>query len=115
MPKAPPRLKTKGSGRRVTPKVKEKRTSSAKRGYGRTWQKAREGFLAKHPLCECDECKAGELRVRGATVVDHIIPHRGDMKLFWDRQNWQAMHTSCHSKKTAREDGGFGNKQSSNT
>ena len=35
-----------------------------------------------------------------ATVVDHIIPHRGDMKLFWDESNWQALCESCHNHKT---------------
>lgn len=41
--------------------------------------------------------------------MDHIIPHRGDQKLFWDKTNWQAMSGPCHSRKTASEDGGFGN------
>ena len=31
------------------------------------------------------------------------------MALFWLRSNWQAMAKTCHDKKTAREDGGFGN------
>ena len=35
-----------------------------------------------------------------ATVVDHIIPHRGDKKLFWDERNWQALCESCHNHKT---------------
>jgi len=44
-----------------------------------------------------------------AVVVDHIIPHRGDLALFWDeKNNWQALCHRCHSRKTAREDGGFG-------
>lgn len=72
------------------------RESSASRGYGYKWQKAREGFLRSHPLCECPHCMAGQLRVRAATVVDHIIPHRGDMKLFWDKSNWQALAKECH-------------------
>jgi len=45
-----------------------------------------------------------------ADVVDHIIPHRGNQKLFWDTKNWQAMNHVCHNRKTAREDGGFGNR-----
>jgi 5-methylcytosine-specific restriction protein A len=44
-----------------------------------------------------------------AAVTDHIIPHRGDKRLFWDANNWQALCLSCHGAKTAREDGGFGN------
>jgi 5-methylcytosine-specific restriction protein A len=43
-------------------------------------------------------------RYRKATVVDHIIPHRGDEKLFWDRDNWQALCKSCHDHKTWTED-----------
>ncbi|AFR18473.1 HNH endonuclease [Burkholderia pseudomallei] len=46
-----------------------------------------------------------------ASVVDHIVPHRGDAHLFWDQSNWQAMSKSCHDRKTARENGGFGNVQ----
>ncbi|WP_407496877.1 HNH endonuclease [Pseudooceanicola sp. MF1-13] len=35
--------------------------------------------------------------------MDHITPHKGDRKLFWDRSNWQALCHACHSRKTARE------------
>lgn len=87
--------------------VKEKpRESSTARGYGYKWQQARAGFLAKHPLCI--KCQARGLVVV-ATDVDHIEPHKGDMAVFWDRSNWQALCASCHSTKTAGEDGGFGN------
>jgi 5-methylcytosine-specific restriction endonuclease McrA len=35
-------------------------------------------------------CQAeGELTP--ASVVDHIKPHRGDQKLFWDSENWQSL------------------------
>ena len=39
-----------------------------------------------------------------ATVVDHIVPHKGDEKLFWDRNNWQALCKQCHDRKTLKED-----------
>ncbi|WP_233882799.1 HNH endonuclease [Brevibacillus laterosporus] len=42
----------------------------------------------------------------GATVVDHIVPHKGDKTLFWDRKNWQPLCEQCHNRKTAREDRG---------
>lgn len=86
----------------------EKRESSTRRGYGYKWQQAREQFLREHPLCECPDCQTGKVRVTPATVVDHIVPHKGDMKRFWDRKNWQAMAKRCHDKKTARDDGGWG-------
>jgi 5-methylcytosine-specific restriction protein A len=87
----------------------EHRATSARRGYGYKWQKASAAFLRAHPLCQCEECKEGMLRVLPASVTDHKIPHRGDMRLFWDPSNWQAMAKECHDKKTALEDGGFGN------
>lgn len=84
----------------------EPRESAASRGYGAKWRKARLAHLQEHPLCaECH--KTG--RITPATVVDHITPHKGNMKLFWDSNNWQALCASHHSQKTAREDGGFGN------
>jgi 5-methylcytosine-specific restriction protein A len=85
-----------------------KRENANARGYTWQWRKAREHFLRLHPLCECAECRAVG-RIMPASVVDHIIPHRGDMALFWDRSNWQAMSKPCHDRKTARENGGFGN------
>jgi 5-methylcytosine-specific restriction protein A len=108
--------------REVKKQIEERRESSTKRGYGYKWQQARAQFLRRHPLCECKECQAGAIRLMAATEVDHIIPHKlddaiksGDLEqiakaqaLFWDRKNWQAMSKSCHSKKTAREDGGWG-------
>lgn len=83
-----------------------RRGNSTQRGYGYKWQQARARFLQIHPLCvHCEK----EGRVTAARDVDHVIPHRGDQELFWRQSNWQALCTSCHSKKTATEDSGFGN------
>ena len=87
----------------------DRRESASKRGYNSKWARARKEFLIEHPTCECEECRKS-VNPLPANVVDHIIPHRGDQKLFWDRKNWQAMNKRCHDKKTARENGGFGNK-----
>ena len=84
------------------------RETSNKRGYGYRWQKVRAKFLQENPLCVCQDCKL-RLVPLPADVVDHIIPHKGDMTLFWDSLNWQPMNHVCHNKKTACEDGGFGN------
>jgi 5-methylcytosine-specific restriction enzyme A len=88
--------------------VDERRGSAAERGYGSRWRKARATFLSRHQLCECDECRA-QHRLLPASVVDHKTPHRGDQTLFWDTSNWQALSKPCHDRKTASEDGGFGN------
>jgi 5-methylcytosine-specific restriction enzyme A len=73
--------------------VTERRASSSARGYNARWQKARATYLRSHPLCV--RCEAIG-RVTEASVVDHITPHRGDSKLFWDKANWQALCKRCH-------------------
>ena len=75
--------------------------SAAGRGYGSRWQKESRFFLQVHPLC-CMCQKEG--RYVKATVVDHIVPHRGDEKLFWDQSNWQPLCKKHHDQKTGRED-----------
>ena len=84
-------------------KYREKdRNSAAKRGYNRKWQKTSKRFLKKNPLCS--EClKIG--RTEPAVVVDHIEPHRGDMKKFWNKENWQGLCISHHNQKSAKEKG----------
>lgn len=75
------------------------RKSARERGYDTRWDKARKGYLFKHPLCA--ECLKKDIYTP-ATVVDHIIPHRGDKKLFWDSSNWQPLCKHHHDMKTAR-------------
>ena len=78
----------------------QSRPNAYRRLYGRRWRRARRAYLAGNPLCiEC--LAAGETTL--ATQVDHIIPHCGDMRLFWDRENWQSLCDSHHTRKTRRE------------
>ena len=73
------------------------RGSAAERGYDGKWRNARARFLRKHPLCiKCKE----KGKLTPATVVDHIIPPRGDPILFWDENNWQPLCRDCHGEKT---------------
>jgi 5-methylcytosine-specific restriction protein A len=80
-----------------------KRGSASERGYDGRWQQTRIAYLRSHPLCVACE-KMG--RITPATVIDHIIPHRGDRALFWQSSNWQPLCKPCHDRKTATEDGG---------
>lgn len=73
------------------------RGNSASRGYDGKWRAARERYLRKNPLCV--KCMAKGV-ITPATVVDHIIPHRGNQKLFWDESNWQPLCKGCHDRKT---------------
>jgi 5-methylcytosine-specific restriction endonuclease McrA len=79
--------------RQVFDALDARRGSSAQRGYGSKWQKARDAYIAAHPWCACG---CGGL----ATVLDHIVPHRGDMKLFWNPSNWQGLTVRCHARKS---------------
>lgn len=101
MPDRPPRYRPPVAPRQVD----VSRPTAAARGYGSRWQRARLAFLAANPLCV--RCEA-EGRTTAATDVDHDTPHCGDYTLFWDESNWRSLCRSCHSKKTANEDGGFG-------
>ena len=67
------------------------------------WRKARRELLVSRPWCV--GCGGA------ASVVDHRDPHRGDPVIFWDKARWQPLCASCHSRKTAAEDGGFGNRR----
>lgn len=44
-------------------------------------------------------------RIEGDTsklVADHIVPHRGDERLFWDEGNLQTLCKPCHDSKKQR-------------
>lgn len=79
-------------------RAEERRPSATERGYNHDWRKARAQFLEVHPTC----CKCGA----PATVVDHVVAHKGDRALFWERTNWQPLCRPCHQTKTNRSDGG---------
>lgn len=71
------------------------------------WRLARKQWLQAFSTC----CRCP----MPATVVDHVVPHRGDLTIFWDRSNWQPMCWRCHSRKTVFEDGGFGRARKAGT
>ena len=63
------------------------------------WRNLRRQFLAENP--QCVVCGAA------ARIADHVVPHRGDKRLFYDAENLQALCVSCHSRKTLRENNFF--------
>lgn len=68
----------------------------ARKRYGRVWKRARNRYIAAHPLCE--ECrKAG--RFTPAAEVHHIKPlSKGGTH---EESNLMSLCTSCHSRITA--------------
>lgn len=83
------------------PEVKiDSRASAAARGYGWQWTKLRKFVLNRQPICQSPGC------MNAATDVDHVQPKcKGGTN---ELGNLQALCKSCHSRKTALEDGGFG-------
>jgi 5-methylcytosine-specific restriction enzyme A len=75
--------------------------TTSERGYGWRWQKARDAYLLEYPLCVY--C-ARNGYITKATVVDHIVQHKGNQSLFWAVNNWQPLCKTCHdSIKKAEE------------
>lgn len=76
-----------------------RRGSARERGYTSRWDKAAKTWRQRHPLCL--GCLAVG-RTEPATLVDHIVPHRSDVGLFWDSTNWQASCAWHHDAVKAR-------------
>ena len=102
--------------------------SAAKRGYDRRWREYRARYLNEHRYCRyClqqhgllgtesnevieDRFDAVTLVRMRANVVDHIVPHRGDIKgadsLFWRESNHQALCKHCHDSVKQKEERGL--------
>lgn len=67
----------------------------------RRWRRIRKQQLQREPLCR--HCLERGI-VTPATEVDHIEPHKGDRHKFWHGET-QALCESCHSRKTAQDEG----------
>jgi 5-methylcytosine-specific restriction protein A len=63
------------------------------------WRKLRLWQLKREPLCRF--CKR-DGDVKEATVVDHIMAHRGDMVKFFDRGNLQSLCKHHHDSTKQR-------------
>jgi 5-methylcytosine-specific restriction protein A len=67
------------------------------------WRSARKAYLRKHPFC----VRCGQ----PGTHVDHVVPIAVAPQLAWTSSNWQALCLRCHARKTASQDGGYGNRR----
>jgi 5-methylcytosine-specific restriction protein A len=63
-----------------------RRGSARDRGYSPAFDRASQDFKFAHPLCLGCEAIG---RVVSTEVTDHVVPHKGDMTVFWDRRRWQ--------------------------
>lgn len=78
--------------------------SRHQRGYGSAWDRLRVQILKRDTyLCRCPRCLGGELRVRPATEVDHILPKaKGGTD---DPLNLRAVSRQCHERLTLEQQG----------
>lgn len=83
-----------------------RRGTSTQRGYGYTWRKIRDAFLRANPWCS-DAYGLHKGETIRATQADHKIPKSQGGTDAWS--NLDPKCDRCHSHKTAKEDGGFGN------
>ena len=77
------------------------RPNASVRGYGTDWRRTRDEHLKLNPYCvQCG--KVG-------SHVDHIVSRaQGGSD---NPGNLQTLCPNCHSRKTAQQDGGFGNRR----
>lgn len=100
MPKRPPlavrQADAKPAGR--WREIDARRGTAAQRGYNARWQRMRRRFLSRPENALCVMCRTEGLTTE-ATVVDHIVPHRGDPALMWDETNLQPLCASHHGRE----------------
>lgn len=60
--------------------------------YDRHWSAYRAIYLNVNTHCYC--C------LERSTVVDHLIPHKGDFHLFWRIDNYLPLCKGCHDEAT---------------
>jgi len=81
----------------------KKHAQDATEFYGPEWRALRRQHIKAHPACV--DCGL----INKSNHVDHIEPHKGDRSLLLDPRNLQTKCERHHNKKTATNDGGFGN------
>ena len=86
---------------------RSKRAKRYQSWYGSArWKRLRASQLKGEPNCRL--CAERDTLTR-ATIVDHVVPHRGDSQLFWGPLNLQSLCRTCHdSVKQSAERGGDG-------
>lgn len=75
------------------------RGSSTARGYDSRWQRFREGYLRRHPLCSFCERRG---LVTPATVIDHIETIADAPARRFDEDNLRPLCKPCHDAHTMR-------------
>jgi len=80
-----------------------RRGTSSARGYGAKWRAFRLSYLQRNSLCAI--CLDAGVLVP-ATVVDHVVAHKGNEALFWSESNLRPLCKACHDDRV--DEGDFG-------
>ena len=95
----------------VAPYLGDERARDQHRSRTQAWRawyktprwRAMRNMVLLRDLFQCRICK----RVEGNTsllVCDHIVPHHGDERLFWDETNLRCLCKPCHDSVKQAED-----------
>lgn len=80
-------------------KLDENRQSASRRGYDSKWQKFREGYLRRNPLCV--DCMRHGIS-RPTQEIHHIKRLSTHKDLKYESSNLVPLCKSCHVKRTER-------------
>jgi len=96
VPTMPPTFRA--HGRPTRQETDRARGSARARGYDSAWDRAALAHLDRNPLCVyCAMGAWGDRpRVSAGRLVDHLIPHRGDQAVFWNKRDWVSSCRECH-------------------
>ncbi|WP_210250482.1 HNH endonuclease [Brucella anthropi] len=68
------------------------------------WQKLRWSILQRD-LFTCQMPGCGRIEAQTSKLVcDHIDPHRGDERKFWDERNLHCICKTCHDSAKQRQE-----------
>jgi 5-methylcytosine-specific restriction enzyme A len=66
----------------------QQRGNARQQGYTSRWDRVARAYRRANPLCVGCEAIG---RVTLAQLVDHVIPHRGNVALMWEPSNLQSL------------------------
>lgn len=96
---------------RVTP-IPQSSKPKRQRYNSDAWRRASAEWLERFPFCVLClmHCRINERAMSDTCgtqrhlIVDHIEPHRGNERLYWDRNNLQTLCRLCHDRDKQSHD-----------
>ena len=67
------------------------------------WRKLRRYKLKVNPICQCEKCQAGVLKLTPANTAHHIVPVGVNWALRLKMSNLLSMSRECHERHHGRK------------